>query len=236
MNTCRPDIAHAVIKLAAWSSNPTLEALNESKRVLKYLYCSREQKLTFYGGKVQQILGFSDSDWAGDFGRSTVSTFIFVSGGAYEWKTTTLKNYCTSVQEAETYAMAQLVQRIIYLRQVIVFLKLEEIFLKIPPYVYSDNMGVITSLCKRDGDSAKSRHYLARLGWLKQALTNGKLILKKIHTKDNLADLNTKWMGKSEYMTKSAAVMSGPVGGGYYGSSNNKVKCCPERFLKRSKI
>eukprot|EP00924_Labyrinthula_sp_SR-Ha-C_P012295 snap_masked-scaffold_10-processed-gene-2.36-mRNA-1 protein AED:1.00 eAED:1.00 QI:0/-1/0/0/-1/1/1/0/207 len=63
--TCRPDIAYAVKRLAVITKCPTLQLLKEAKKILKYLNHSKEYGL-FYkrNTKYCNVAIYSDASWA----------------------------------------------------------------------------------------------------------------------------------------------------------------------------
>ncbi|XP_037960895.1 secreted RxLR effector protein 161-like [Teleopsis dalmanni] len=61
----RPDIAHAVSKLAQFSTHPHQEHFIAAKRVFRYLRANPKGMLT-YKPNSQGLVCFSDADWAAD--------------------------------------------------------------------------------------------------------------------------------------------------------------------------
>jgi len=66
LNVCtRPDVSYAISFLAKFNSKPTFLACKALWRLAKYLYNTREVKLTLGGGaKGPYQVAYSDSDWA----------------------------------------------------------------------------------------------------------------------------------------------------------------------------
>jgi hypothetical protein len=60
-----PDIAHAINKLAQYSSNPSIAHWNLAKQILKYVYHTCDQTLTL-GGENFSLHAYSDADFAKD--------------------------------------------------------------------------------------------------------------------------------------------------------------------------
>ena len=63
LGTC-PDISYAVIKMAQFASNPSLDHMNKAKQIIHYLRSSPDLSLVFYGGSDKGVIAFCDSDWA----------------------------------------------------------------------------------------------------------------------------------------------------------------------------
>ena len=79
----RPDIAYSVNKLTQHSSNLSPAHWNLTKRVLQYLYSTKDQVLHL-GGENLCLHAYSDTDFAGDSNdrRSTGGYAIFLGAGA----------------------------------------------------------------------------------------------------------------------------------------------------------
>ncbi len=73
----RPDIAFAVSNVAKFSSNPTKQHWTAVKRILRYLKGTRNFGLLYTNGNVDEFIGYSDSDWAGDLDdRKSTSGYV----------------------------------------------------------------------------------------------------------------------------------------------------------------
>eukprot|EP00833_Pecoramyces_ruminatium_P006475 jgi/Orpsp1_1/1180507/evm.model.c7180000073688.1 len=97
----RPDIAFAVNKAARNSENPTISDWVKVKDILKYLNNTKEYEL-YYDGK-GKILGYSDSDYAGDLNdrKSTSGNIILMGENPICWNSKKQSVVATSTAEAE---------------------------------------------------------------------------------------------------------------------------------------
>ena len=75
----RPDIAYIVRVLGRYLSNPGMDHRKATRRVMRYLKRTRGYMLTYRRSNQLEIIGFSDSDFAGcqDSLKST-SGYIFM--------------------------------------------------------------------------------------------------------------------------------------------------------------
>lgn len=62
----RPDVAISVGLLGRKVSDPNQSDWTAAKRVLQYLNTTKQWKLKFGPGQAWKLIGYSDSDWAGD--------------------------------------------------------------------------------------------------------------------------------------------------------------------------
>ena len=80
----RPDICNAVRELTKVNGKATEDAMNEMKRIIKYIIDTKDIGLKFEpkldeteNGILWELLGYSDSDWAGDKdNRKSISGWI----------------------------------------------------------------------------------------------------------------------------------------------------------------
>ena len=67
MVTTRPDIAYAVGKISQYMTNPGREHWNAVKRIMRYLKGTILEGIEFSGSCNNVcVIGYSDTDWAGD--------------------------------------------------------------------------------------------------------------------------------------------------------------------------
>ena len=62
----RPDIAFAVGNVARFSANPTTRHWIGVKRIFRYLKGTPDLGLHYSRSDNEDLIGYSDSDWAGD--------------------------------------------------------------------------------------------------------------------------------------------------------------------------
>ncbi|KAL6330825.1 hypothetical protein AAG906_009253 [Vitis piasezkii] len=76
------------------------------KRVMRYLQRTKDYMLTYYRSSHLEIMGYSDSDFAGclDNRRSTSSYIFMLVGGAVSWKSVKQTLIASSTMEAEFIA------------------------------------------------------------------------------------------------------------------------------------
>ena len=81
----RPDIAFAVSHLSQYLDAPRITHLLAVTRVFRYLSGTRDLKLVL-GGPNSTIIGYSDSDWASQIHRHSISGFaFFIGSGVVSW-------------------------------------------------------------------------------------------------------------------------------------------------------
>ena len=83
----RPDIMYAVGLVSRYMENPMEMHLLTAKRILRYLQGTKDFGLFYKKGEKMELVGFTDSDYAGDQDdRRSTSGFVFMMGtGAVSW-------------------------------------------------------------------------------------------------------------------------------------------------------
>jgi transposase InsO family protein len=190
----RPDIAFAVGALSKYSSNPGKVHWNEAVHVLRYLGGTKDLALVFNGSKGADlsslILGYSDSDWAGDMDtrRSTGGYVFFACGAAISWSSKLQLSPALSSTEAEYMACTRAAQEAIWLRQFLDQLGYRQ---KNPTQLLGDNQGAI-ALAKNPGNHPRTKHIQLRYHFIRFAITDGQILLDYVPTGDMAADGLTK--------------------------------------------
>ena len=102
----RPDIAFIVGMLGRYLSNPGMDHWKAAKRVMWYLQRTKEFMLTYRRSDKLEIIGYSDSDFAGcQDSRKSPSGYIYLlAGGAISWRSAKQTLIASSTMAAEVVA------------------------------------------------------------------------------------------------------------------------------------
>ncbi|KAM1054407.1 hypothetical protein PS2_001749 [Malus domestica] len=202
----RPDIAHAVGVVSRFLSNPGKDHWEAVKWILRYLKGTSKMCLCF-GGSKPILEGFTDADMGGDLdGRKSTSGYLFTfAGGAVSWQSKLQKCVALSTTEAEYIAATEACKELLWLKQF-----LQELGLKQSDYgIYCDSQSAL-DLSKNTTYHSRTKHIDIRYHWIRDAIENKLLQLKKIHTDNNSSDMLTKVVTKSklEFCIKAAGMNS----------------------------
>ena len=117
----RPDISASVGILSKFMADPGPTHWSGVKRILRYLQGTRSYGLVFTGESRDALLGFSDSDWAGDIvTRRSVSGYVFQLGqSTISWCSKRQQTVAKSSTEAEYVALSIATQEVIWLRRLL---------------------------------------------------------------------------------------------------------------------
>lgn len=81
LTATRPDVMHDVSVISRYMECPIEIHLLAAKRIFRYLQGTMEFRLFYKKGEKSKLLGFTDSDYAGDLDdRKSTSGYIFMMG------------------------------------------------------------------------------------------------------------------------------------------------------------
>src|SRR3954462_677452 len=154
----RPDIAYIVGMLGRYLSNPGMDHWKAVKRVLRYLQRTKDYKLTYQRSDHLEIIGYTDSDFAGciDSRRSTSGYVFMMAAGAISWKSVKQTLIASSTMEAEFIACYEASNQAIWLRNLITGLQVVE-GIERPLKINCDNKAA-ELYSKNNRSSSKSKH------------------------------------------------------------------------------
>ena len=199
MIATRPDLAFAVSTLGKFNSAPTAAHLGAAKKVLRYLRKTSNIGITYgtTAASSNDVIGFSDSDWAGDLDtrRSTTGYVFLLSNGAISWKSKRQPTVALSSTEAEYMAITDASKEGIWLQR---------LFHEVSPHITTpaktpapqrllvDNNSAI-ELAKNPKHHDRTKHIDIRHHFIRDAVNELKLIeLCRVDTAYNTADIFTK--------------------------------------------
>jgi hypothetical protein len=158
------------------------------KRVMRYLYMSRDLWLTL-GGENTAAEGYCDADWASQSDRHSISGYAFRIGcGAATWSSKKQGLVALSSTEAEYIAATHAGKEICWLRT---FMRELGNPSDRPTTLHVDNQSTI-AICKDNKFHARTKHIDIRYHFICEAVESGQIHVQYIPTGDNIADIFTK--------------------------------------------
>ncbi|SOV06930.1 uncharacterized protein UDID_17970 [Ustilago sp. UG-2017a] len=176
-------------------TQPSKEHYNAAQKVLQYLDGTQDVHLRYGGDKEQDFLMVhSDTNWASDATaqrRSSSGSAVFVHGNLAAWKSALQCCTALSAVEAEFVVATEAAQEVLFFRHLF-----KAIGIDIgTPTIFSDNTGAI-QVSKDPAQHWKLKHIDTKYHFIRDNMQDGKVKIKYIGTKDNLADIFTKPVGK----------------------------------------
>jgi hypothetical protein len=188
------------LKFASTDTNTDYLKRFDSLTFLKDLQCvSFNQGTRLITDKdVLESTAFADSNLARDMDtRRSVTSFIFFLGCCViSWCSKQQASVALSSMEAEYMAACATAQEAIWLKRL---LKEFGCIFTQPFTILEDNQSCI-HLAKNQGDFPRSKHIDMRYHFVREQVERGEIILRKIDTKQNLADVFTKALDKVQFL------------------------------------
>ncbi|UYV78679.1 hypothetical protein LAZ67_16002366, partial [Cordylochernes scorpioides] len=204
-NSSRPDMTFAVTKLAQFCSNPGERHWQAAKHILRYLQATKNVSLIYKRGS-DDILAFSDSDWANDIDdrRSTSGSAVTINGCLVSWRSKKQNCVSLSTMESEYIALAQTTKEILWIAQILENLKCLTNASR-PITIFCDNRAAI-EFSKNNIENNRSKHIDIRYHYIREKVNSGDIHVNYISTNDNLADIFTKGLKRTAHQNACAAM------------------------------
>ncbi|KAJ1601462.1 hypothetical protein NDA14_002863 [Ustilago hordei] len=190
-NSTQPDLSLAVSVLARHMWELLQEHYQAAQHVLQYLEGTREVGLIYRANKLQEpLIAHSDTTWASNATiqrKSTSGSVVFVYRNPVTWKSATQKCVSLSTVEAEFIATTEATQEVLFLKQLLHSIGIATS----TPTVYLDNMGCI-QVSKDPVQHWKLKHTDIKYHFIHDNIREGRVQVKYVDTKQNLADILTK--------------------------------------------
>ena len=197
----RPDIAYAVSYCSRFLAKPTEAHRTAVKRIIRYLKATVDLCLV-YKGDIEPLVGFTDSDWAGDHEtRRSTSGYVFnVGSAAISWSSKRQSSTALSSCEAEYIGQTQATKEAIWLRRLLTELRVaeEEGESPVATVIYGDNQGAI-ALAKNPQFHARTKHIDIQHHFVREKQCSGEVDLQYVPTEKQVADGLTKALARDKF-------------------------------------
>lgn len=192
----RPDIAFAVGIVSRFMSSPLPCHVTAVKRIFKYLNATSAHGLTYSKDMGYKVVGFCDADYANcPVDRRSVGAYTFLcAGSAVSWSSKKQTCIATSTTDAEYMALSQAAREASWLSRLAAELQID--------------IGIITISCDNSGAVAlssnpaihqRTKHIDVIHHYVRQQIEHGRLLVNRISTKQQLADILTKPLPKISF-------------------------------------
>lgn len=147
------------------------------------------------------LLGFSDSDYAGDRAtRKSTSGYISkLCNGPITWSSKKQNSVSLSTTEAEYIAASSAVKEVLWLHQLLDDIDESDKVNK-PTVLYIDNQSAI-KLVKNSEFHNRSKHIEVRYHFIREKYNSGDIVPMYVQTNNQEADIFTKGLSKKVFET-----------------------------------
>lgn len=191
LTTSRPDITYDVSLISRYMEAPTEMHLNVAKRILRYLKGTPDLGIFFYTkGTKPILLGFTDSDYAGDpDDRRSTSGYAFMFGsGVISWCSKKQQIVSLSTTEAEYIAASSCACQAVWLRRLLAEVHFPQ---DGSTTIFCDNSSTI-KLSKNPVFHGRTKHIGVHYHFIRDLVNDGTVDIQHCRSEDNLADIFTK--------------------------------------------
>lgn len=211
--TCRPDICYAVGVLCRCLDNPSARHIEAMWILLSYLIATATLGVVYthdpetrgahvvYSKLKEGIASLCDSDWST---RKSISGYvIYLAGGPIFWISKKQPVTSLSSTEAEYYAASACGA------DTLAVMHFEEDLTGVKTYatpVFVDNSGAV-NVAKNFNSNKRAKHIDRRVNFLNDYTEAGDIQVLPIATKDNVADVMTKPLGKPVFLKHREALV-----------------------------
>lgn len=194
----RPDLAYSMSLVSRFMANPGEEHWSVVKWIPRYIKGSLDSGLMFEGTATDKNLvkGYVDSNIVGSINkRKSLTGYIFTIGNiAVSWKAKLQHVVALSSIEAEYMAVTEAFKEAKWMKGFMEELGHEQESL----IVYCDNQSAI-HLFKHQVFHKIYKHNDVRMHFVREIIESGEVIIHKISTDNNPADMCTKVIGNFKF-------------------------------------
>lgn len=197
-NATRPDIAFAANTLSRFCVNPGKMHWILAKRVLRYLKGTQHLGIK-YTKDEENIVAYTDSDWAGDTDdrKSCTGNVVILASGPISWKSKKQASVALSTMEAEYAALAEISREIMYLKRLVTHMGFIK-YASDPTIVYCDNQSAI-ELSKNAVFHKRSKHIDISFHYTRELVEKKLITIRYLRTDLMIADVLTKSLSKVKH-------------------------------------
>lgn len=183
----RPDVSLVVGRLGRYSAAPTVEHMAAAKTLLRYLKGTVTLSLTY--GAEEELMGYSDADFAGDVDsrRSTTGMLFTRNRAAVAWTSKIQATVAASTTEADYVAGAAAAREAVWQRR----LNRELGGPGKPVTLRCDNMGSI-AMMSNPVSSARTKHIDVFHHVVRDKVEAKEILVEHVATGAMMADSLTK--------------------------------------------
>ncbi|RVX10885.1 Retrovirus-related Pol polyprotein from transposon RE1 [Vitis vinifera] len=195
-------------EVTQYRSVPTSAHWLSVKRILRYLKGTMQDGLLLSPSTNLTIEGFSDADWGAqpDDRRSSSGYLVYLGGNLVSWSSTKQKVVSRSNAESEYRGLALATAEIIWMQAL-----LQELCVPIPaiPLLWYDNISAY-HMAKNLVFHARTKHIEIDLHFIRDQVIRGKIQLHFVPTEDQPADLLTKHLTSSRFLSLKSQLCIAP--------------------------
>ena len=208
----RPDIMAAVSFAGTKSSSPTDKDLSDLYYAVDYLRATQTighilHRSTFAALRLYCEVDASYLLHPDSKGHTGYNISFCGTTGTFHNRSVKQTAVATSSTHAEARAIFTLAKELNFLIALCQELRIP---LELPAIIMEDNSAVVTMANNDSGYTKKCKHFLMVLNYIKEQIALGQIEARKIYGKLNTADMHTKPLRSSEFLTMAHKILGQP--------------------------
>lgn len=198
MMSCRPDLSASINFFSRYQSSYTECHWNHLKRILRYIKRTIDFELVYSKTDNDTPLqGYADADWGNDVNdRKSISGYVFkVFNCTVSWCSRKQQSVSLSSTEAEYVALCNAACEGIWLKEL-----LEELGVTVETVkIFEDNQACI-KIAEEPREHKRMKHIDIKYNFIRDAVQLGKVKVKFLPSKKQIADIMTKALPKFQFI------------------------------------
>ena len=193
----RPELSYCVHILSQFMQQPKAAHWDAALKVVRYLKGNPGQGIFLRSDCDLQLYGWCDSDWAGCplTRRSLTGWFISLGDSPISWKTKKQHTVSRSSAEAEYRSMAMTTCELKWLKAILSSLGVDHVQ---PMQLCSDSQAAL-HIARNPVFHERTKHIEVDCHFVRDELVNGTICTVFVRTHEQLADIFTKALGRSQF-------------------------------------
>jgi Reverse transcriptase (RNA-dependent DNA polymerase) len=196
LTVTRPDIAYAVSVVSQFMHAPRTSHLSAIDRILRYLKSTPGQGIWMKKNNSNEVVGFSDADWAGSCDRKSTTEFCtFVGGKLVTWKSKKQSVVARSSAEAEYRAMASTASELTWIKHLLCDMKIDH---RGTTKIFCDNQAA-RHIASNPIFHERTKHIEVDCHFIREKVQSGEIETPFVRSQEQLADIFTKALDKASH-------------------------------------
>lgn len=196
LTASRPDIQFVVCLCARFQASPRASHQQAIKRILRYIYTTKDFGIWLSASSCISLRAFSDADFGGCRidRKSTSGACFFLGDSLIAWSSRKQSSVALSTAESEYVAAASCCSQLLW---IVATLKDYGVSLEKVPLL-CDNTSAIC-IAKNPVQHSRTKHIEIRFHFLRDNYEKGNVALHHVDTEHQLADIFTKPLDSSRF-------------------------------------
>lgn len=194
----RPELSYSVHVLSQFMQTPREAHWHAALRIVRFLKGSPGQGILLKADPDLSLTVYCDSDWntCPKTRRSLSAFVVFLGGSPISWKTKKQDTVSFSSAEAEYRAMAAALREIKWLRKLLKGLGIDQ---SAPARLFCDSKAAL-HIAANPVFHERTKHIKNDCHAVRDAVTDGLIVAQHVRTDEQLADIFTKALGRSQFL------------------------------------